>query len=88
MSPQVFTRVYDILVEHAGAPECDRERFIAAHVDARDAIREWRFCGSLGFGGKYRVQHNIVTCYSEDETPERLAAIERTNTALAALVLR
>ena len=50
---------------------------------------EWRFCGKLGFGGKFRVNNNrngcpYIDCYQEDETPERRALIEITNAELAA----
>jgi hypothetical protein len=71
----------------------------AASIDERDAYgfiryvtnddhdyKEWRFMGSLGFGGKFRVNsgrpHPYVDCYREDETPSRLDAIKRANTRL------
>lgn len=50
---------------------------------------EFRFVGSLGFGGKVwstsRDRPAYVNCYSEDETPERLKVIEQANARLAAL---
>jgi hypothetical protein len=38
--------------------------------------REYRFCGSLGFGGKFHCERDIwrVSCYPEDSTLERRAA--------------
>lgn len=41
--------------------------------------------GVLGFGGKFWKGRDLwyVNCYREDETPERLAIIERTNEHLA-----
>lgn len=50
--------------------------------------REFRFMGSLGFGGKVRASGGrvFVSCYQEDETPERVATIDRTNSMLASLV--
>lgn len=77
-------QVYDILIREAGAPEGDRASFVDALLTGD--CREWRFCGSLGFGGKYRPDTNTVDCYREDETPSRLLVIKKTNAALAALV--
>jgi hypothetical protein len=56
-------------------------------------VVEWRFIGSLGFGGKFwRTTGKrpdgtwgecwLVNCYREDETPERLAAINVANERL------
>ena len=84
-------RVWGILVNHAGAEDTDfnwvsfRQWFDKAFAKGGD---EYRFIGSLGFGGKFWLHHRdgmYVTCYREDETPERLAAIEATNHALADL---
>jgi hypothetical protein len=51
---------------------------------------EWRFGGTLGFGGKLHVNSLgsglRVSCYPEDETPERRDAIDRVNAELARLV--
>lgn len=52
--------------------------------------REYRFCGALGFGGKFRNTGNrddtpYVDCYREDETPARNAMIEAANKRLAEL---
>lgn len=53
----------------------------------REDITEYRFQGNLGFGGKFWNANNrwYVTCYSEDETPERKAMIRKANERLAAL---
>lgn len=76
----------------------------AANIDERDAYgfiryvtngdhdnKEWRFMGSLGFGGKFRVDsgrpHPYVDCYREDETQARLDAITKANKRLQAIVL-
>lgn len=43
---------------------------------------EYRFQGSLGFGGKIYFGHHrglYVSCYREDETPDRKSAIGRMN---------
>jgi len=80
----VASQVFDLLVKHAEANESDRDSFL--HAQERGCT-EYRFCGSLGFGGKFwdNAGRWYVTCYSEDETPARLTAIDATNTALAAL---
>ena len=55
----------------------------------RSGSYEFRFQGSLGFGGKiYFNPHRglYVSCYREDETPERNSAIERMNAWLDAEV--
>jgi hypothetical protein len=77
-------RIYDVLVRHAGATEHDRIGFVVAHT-TDGGCWEFRFQGSLGFGGKFRNDAGRwrVDCYREDETPERLAVIEATNLALA-----
>ena len=59
-------------------------------VDDHMICREYRFCGALGFGGKFRNNGNRnntphVDCYPEHETPERLAMIEAANRRLATL---
>lgn len=79
--------VYDVLVEECRAHPDDRATFVRNFDE--HARLEWRFVGALGMGGKVWKQTRpmlFVTCYSEDETPERLAMIERANARLAALV--
>lgn len=80
-----YDKVYDLLVDIGGANPKDRTDFIHAFV--HDNTTEWRFSGHLGFGGKYR-KYNKVTCYSEDETTERLQIIEDINLALDKLEKR
>lgn len=83
-SKEWFDKVYSILVQFAGAREEDRDGFIYDHTNDFEC-REWRFCGKLGFGGKYRSGRNKVDCYPEDLTPERSAIIQQTNEELANL---
>lgn len=78
-------KVYDLLVKHGGATELDRKSFIHSHCKDKYECTEWRFCGKLGFGGKYRSTWNGVTCYSEDETPERVKLIAFLNEELKKL---
>jgi hypothetical protein len=91
--------VLKILVEECGHRVFDSQRdgdaFVHAIKVADDPhpfniCREYRFMGELGFGGKFRNNGNHentphVDCYREDETPARLAMIERANKRLAEL---
>ena len=88
MTPELANRIYDILQECCGATDYWRQNFVQVQTSRYET--EYRFCGSLGFGGKlYRERwpkpHCRVSCYREDETPERRAAIERVNEILKAL---
>lgn len=89
-----------ILVEECGyrLHSHDGESFLRSVVTPADddgtmwdrVCNEYRFCGALGFGGKFRNNGNnnntpYVDCYQEDETPERRAMIERANRRLAEL---
>jgi hypothetical protein len=80
LSDQIFT----ILVKHAGANERDREQF-RHFIDERG--REFRFQGTLGFGGKFWNYLNrwYVNCYPEDENYARKNIIEATNAKLEEL---
>lgn len=78
-------KVYDMLVGIGGAFEDDRSNFVYHHCESKDGCDEWRFGGKLGFGGKYYSRENMVTCYSEDETPGRLELIKVLNKMLATL---
>lgn len=85
-------KAYDILVQHAGARDKpdDRTSFVWSMTDAKHHCYEYRFGGSLGFGGKFRNDGNhddtpYVDCYREDETPARIARITATNKLLADL---
>lgn len=80
-----YNKVYDLLVSIGGAPEGYRYSFIFAHTADNTICTEWRFIGLLGFGGKYRSETNSVSCYSEDETPERLSLIRKLNAELSKL---
>lgn len=81
-------RVWRILHEECGAREEIPDDFIYHWP-----CDEYRFQGALGFGGKVwqargRYQPLRVTCYEENATPERKAAIERANARLAAGALQ
>ena len=88
LSSEMAGAVYDILVAECGAPVEQREVFIQSMGKANSASgREIRFEGQLGFGGKLHLQRSRlwVSCYFEDETPDRLARIERAHRALETL---
>lgn len=83
--------VLKILIEECGHRVIhprDGDMFVL-HVTEPDC-REYRFCGALGFGGKFRNNGNQnntphVNCYPEHETPARLKMIEAANGRLAEL---
>ncbi|GAA0719400.1 hypothetical protein Drose_05725 [Dactylosporangium roseum] len=81
MTPEQATAVYDILVRHAGARGDGRDEFVH-HLT--HGCTEFRFMGSLGFGGKLYVEPGRwrVDCYPEDSTAAREAAIRVANAAL------
>lgn len=84
MKTEFYNEAYSTLVVHANASESERGQFIIAHT-MDEPCDEWRFCGDLGFGGKYRRKSNTVDCYPEDATDERRAIIKQTNEALASI---
>lgn len=90
-------RVLAILVEECGHRVHDPrdatrliESIITPQPDGGYVCNEYRFCGALGFGGKFCNNGNrdntpYVDCYREDETPARLQMIEAANKRLAEL---
>ncbi len=80
-----YNKIYDILVASAGAREDDRISFVSLHESDTQKDTEYRFCGHLGFGGKFRQRWKdapYVSCYPEDMTAERKVIIEKTNQLL------
>lgn len=84
-----FNKVYDVLVEHVGAPETDtRESFVLYAIEWYKSefwqTREFRFMGNLGMGGKVWLDPDgyRVNFYREDTTPERTLAMRKANAAL------
>jgi hypothetical protein len=77
----VANLIYDILVSTCGASDNGWGRYDFVH---HFPTSEYRFQGSLGFGGKFWVNHGCwyVNCYREDETPGRLDAIASANVRL------
>lgn len=91
--------IFDTLVTYAGAREDNRDYFVS--IQTREHLTEYRFGGSLGFGGKVwrNTGHRpdgtwgecwYVSAYPEDigRSPDMRPAIDATNTALAALLTR
>lgn len=85
--------VAKILEEECGhhyAEGRDRDYFMRSITDRDDVCHEFRFCGALGFGGKFRNNGNqentpYVDYYSEHKTPKREAMVKRANERLAQL---
>jgi hypothetical protein len=91
-SEEILGKMYDILIEHAGARQdnYDRNSFVrcALNWDYRFTF-EYRFMGRLGGGGKIWLplhRNPYISCYSEDETPDRKGMMDETNKKLVALV--
>lgn len=80
-----WNAVFTVLVEECGASESMREHFVYDHEQRR--ISEWRFGGSLGYGGKFwdNGGRYYVSCYPEDEKRVSMECIEKANRRLEAL---
>lgn len=90
MTEEQANQVYDILVDYCDASEKDRPAFVYHHTSQKFydwGSTEYRFMGSLGFGGKFRTQGTdmYVDMYIEDQTPETVEMVRKTNKALASL---
>lgn len=80
--------IYACLMLGCDAPMDRQQIDLFARYMMEDDVLEWRFMGSLGQGGKFSLNSDgiCISCYPEDETPERLAAIERTMRGLRVLM--
>lgn len=89
-SADLYKKCYDILVEHLHAKPEDYESFIQYLMEEDNFPKEYRFCGILGFGGKFWRNDGklYVSCYREDETPVRMRKIKKVNQLLSELVAR
>ena len=85
MNNQKANAIFDILVQECGAFGDDRLGFV--YNQTTEPVSEWRFCGKLGFGGKFWRNNGrmYVSCYPDDETPERMKMIEAANKRLELL---
>lgn len=79
--------VYDVLVEEAGADSREHTKESFARQQAEDHLAEYRFCGLLGFGGKFWRYNGLwyVNCYRENLDGEAKDIITRTNQRLMEL---
>lgn len=80
---QRFRDTWAVLVEECGAAPSGEDDFV--FLNSRGRCDEYRFIGALGFGGKFWRHDMRVSCYREDETPERLAMMRRANARIAEL---
>jgi hypothetical protein len=82
------TAVYALL-RLVGAPARDQDNFVHVFTTEARVPSEWRFQGEFGFGGKLWLEHDRwrVSCYREDDTPERIEKIELLNLLLEVLRL-
>ena len=85
ISEDKANKIYDLLVSIGGASEHERDNFVYHHSKIKEGCDEWRFCGKLGFGGKYYSKRNVVSCYKEDENKERSEIIVKLNKELKKL---
>lgn len=79
--------VWAVLIAVCDANQSDeaRDDFLF-HAQERGHPLEYRFQGSLGFGGKIYLENPpCVSCYSEDETSEGNRKIKNANAVLAAI---
>lgn len=84
--------IYDILIRTCGAydsADAYTQFIFAADQFSAPYSFEYRFQGSLGFGGKvwlYNGDYPYVNCYREDETRERNKAMVQANQYLRNLI--
>lgn len=79
-----MSTLYQLLISEVGAKPGQVADFLT-HQLGDEPCPEYRFQGSLGFGGKLvydRSRGFTVTCYPEDETPERKELLKKVNTLL------
>jgi hypothetical protein len=95
LTPQQADAAYTVLVLHAGANDdaADREAFVFHVAHPLRPCEEYRFCGALGWGGKFRNDGNnqgvpYVDFYAEHHTERRRIMAQETNFALRELFAR
>lgn len=83
-----LSSIYDILIRCCGASEQEQDRgaFVWAASEWGPSMTfEWRFQGSLGFGGKiwlYNSDVPYVNYYPEDKSPSREISVKKANEEL------
>ena len=88
LSEEIANEVYNVLVQECGARDDNTfisERLAFVMRQTREHIREWRFMGDLGFGGKFWNNNGrfYVNCYPEELNDEKQRMIDRANARLA-----
>jgi hypothetical protein len=85
-----YEEVWDLLVREAGASkrEQDRQNFVYDYCQVEYPVTEYRFMGKIGFGGKFwrNAGEFYISCYREEETPEKTALIRKVNEGIKELV--
>lgn len=88
LSDDVADQIWKVLVDRAGASDSrdDRETFVS-YALRNPIVKEYRFMGYLGMGGKVRLLPDkwSVDCYPEDMNDLRRQLIANTNHDLAEL---
>jgi hypothetical protein len=87
ITPEQAAQAFDILVRHAGARADERDLFVHHVSNPFSPAKEYRFCGHLGFGGKFwnsdnRGSRPHVSCYRENLDGRTLAIMDETNARL------
>lgn len=81
-----FSRVYDVLIEHAGASREEDDRFsFVFEFTGHKPSGAYPLSGSLGASGKFFFPAFNIGCRPEDRTAERGRSIATTNRHLKAL---
>lgn len=64
---------WNLIFLHGGAHPNDQPAFVRYMMMASQFPKEYRFQGRLGWGGKahFDGKRAYVSCYTEDDTPER-----------------
>jgi len=89
ITEEIANAIYDILVDTCGANPQDRATFVHSHTEAKYLSTEFRFCGLIGFGGKFRNYSGWwVDCYNEEVNYSSMRAILHANRKLQALWIK
>lgn len=84
LTQEQAVRVYKVLLEQCGArPAEDAVAGFVHEFTRENPTSEYRFCGALGSGGKFRFPRFTVDCYPEDSNPIRDKMVADGNAALA-----
>ena len=86
LTEKIASHIYDILVEHCGAPTSARDNWLY-HQTRKPHCSEWRFGGTLGMYGKCWRNGGkwYVDCDVDDYNPTRNKTIEIVNKHLVHL---